>query len=590
MKYNFEVDNFKVIKENSNSQFMTVQIDVCRSGDNSHQMPISKDAIKYAAESIKGKPILAAFVGDDFGGHDESEVPVGFFQEDKPELVERDDELYLRSIGKIWKRYFENVKEIFEKKDGKTDVSMEVELLKGEEPENGKKGKIDLFSILGVTLLGVNPSIQGSQAQVLSFAELKTEYDKEQDTLSKLKNFKKDKDEFVDHPINTSKDAIYDGEWDGNQAKKDLVKEKNYKTLAPKVCLRLEDGWENREVTKLGYPVMGLHNGEWVYYRRALSSALAYAKAEKDDEIIKKVMALYEKLDLNEEDMSEMKEIEFSAVNLGDMWDSIWDVLRAKFDYRFYIFGIYEEDNKKFVIIKHENGKLYRVNFSYTEEGITLDDEATEVKIDFVPTDKTLVFEVPEQAIKYTKFEDEDEDEIEKAKKNSIPDDEKDVKDGKGDDSNAEEFGLDENAYVGAMLAMLRAETIDEIEEARKFGEDEQMNIILEEMCKMACENVTLKKYQHEKMEEEKMAEIGKALLEVKDDIKEEDYCDFVEKAKECEFSETPAFINTIKAFAYENSKGNGKKKTNKEGIIRMGINKTPVNECGSIFDRILNK
>ena len=56
---NFEVDNFKVVEENSNSQFATLEFDVCRSGDNSHEMPISRSAIQSAAMSIKGKPILA---------------------------------------------------------------------------------------------------------------------------------------------------------------------------------------------------------------------------------------------------------------------------------------------------------------------------------------------------------------------------------------------------------------------------------------------------------------------------------------------------------------------------------------------------
>ena len=279
-----------------------------------------------------------------------------------------------------------------------------------------------------------------------------------------------------------------------------------------------------------------------------------------------------------------MKEIEFSAVDLGVLWDLTFKELKAKLDYRFYIFGIYEEDNQKFVVIRHDNGNLYRINLSYTEDGLTIADEITECAIDFIPTDKTLVFEVPEEAIKYTKFDDEEE--IEDAKKNSVPDDDET----EGSDEDAEEFGLDSNAYVGAMLAMLKAETIEEIEEACKFGEDEQMNIILEEMCKMACENVNLKKYQFDKMEEEKMAEISKALLEVKDDIKEDDYCDFVEKAKECSFSETQAFINSVKAFAYENRKSGGKKKSNKEGIIRMGINKAQVEESGNIFNRILNK
>ena len=72
---NFEVDNFKVVEENSNSQFATLEFDVCRSGDNSHEMPISRSAIQSAAMSIKGKPILAAFdvLDTDFLGHEENE-------------------------------------------------------------------------------------------------------------------------------------------------------------------------------------------------------------------------------------------------------------------------------------------------------------------------------------------------------------------------------------------------------------------------------------------------------------------------------------------------------------------------------------
>lgn len=58
--------------------------------------------------------------------------------------------------------------------------------------------------------------------------------------------------------MNKSKEAIDYGEWDGDKAKQDLVKEKKYKTIAKSVCLKLEDGWEDRQVTKLGYPVMNL--------------------------------------------------------------------------------------------------------------------------------------------------------------------------------------------------------------------------------------------------------------------------------------------------------------------------------------------
>src|SRR5699024_4808235 len=100
-------------------------------------------------------------------------------------------------------------------------------------------------------------------------------------------------------------------EWDGQKTKQELVKEKNFKTLAPKVCMKLEPGWEDREVTKLGYPVMMLHDGKWVYAVKGLASALGYAKKEDETEVINKVEKIYKKLGLDsdrKEDDAKMAE------------------------------------------------------------------------------------------------------------------------------------------------------------------------------------------------------------------------------------------------------------------------------------------
>ena len=132
---NFEVDNFKVVEENSNSQFATLEFDVCRSGDNSHEMPISRSAIQSAAMSIKGKPILAAFdvLDTDFLGHEENEQAVGFFVEEEPQVGEKEHEgkmeKYVTAKAKIWKKYFPNAMDIFKRKEGRSDVSMEIEMI-----------------------------------------------------------------------------------------------------------------------------------------------------------------------------------------------------------------------------------------------------------------------------------------------------------------------------------------------------------------------------------------------------------------------------------------------------------------------------
>lgn len=81
--------------------------------------------------------------------------------------------------------------------------------------------------------------------------------------------------------------------------------------------------------------------------------------------------------------------------------------------------------------------------------------------------------------------------------------------DDEGSDEDAEEFckefaaelskvvkmGLDAQAYAGAMLQMLRAETIDEIRAAKMLGDDEEMNIIMDTICDMACERFELREY-----------------------------------------------------------------------------------------------
>lgn len=187
LRKQFAVSSVRAIEENSKSQFATLDVDIARSGYNTHRMPMSRDAIKNAVVSVKDKPILAAFNGDesDFMGHEYDEVPVGMFT-DEIETVEKGGELFLNAKAKIWKRYFPNVMEIFNKKNGETEVSCEIEVLEGTEPTPTAEGSIDLMSLMGCTLLGVKPAIKGAKATVLSFAEMQDEYIKESEGIGRF--------------------------------------------------------------------------------------------------------------------------------------------------------------------------------------------------------------------------------------------------------------------------------------------------------------------------------------------------------------------------------------------------------------------
>ena len=378
---------------------------------NSHNLDISAEVLKRDAKTILGNFLVAKLQYGDASTHLPSEIIYGYFpKEQEVEFEDTED-----GIVKAWaycvisKQYGQEFNEIFDLQNLRnTSVEMKVKVV-----DDADEGEVESFDIYGLTCLGL--SVKGSCPDAMMTMIRFSQEDADayfnkmnEHNLTPLKKFVKERTEnmaekkYVSHPINTSKDAVYTGEWDGNKAKQDLIKEKNYKSLAPKVCLNLEEGWEGREVTKLGYPVMGLFDGEWRYSTRALASALAYAKQNDEQEVLNKLKEIYDELDLNEEgkedDEKMSKEVAFAAVDLNLMWTKINDELRARnYDWSWYIDGIFEQDNKKFIIIRNDGGDRFRINFSYTEDGLFMDDEMVKVDIEFIETDDIKRFSCPEE-------------------------------------------------------------------------------------------------------------------------------------------------------------------------------------------------
>ena len=555
---NFEINNFELVEENSNSQFATLEFDVCRSGDNSHDMPIPREAIKSAAPSIKGKPILASFYVFEtyFKVHEIDEQAVGFFVEEEPEIIEKDyegnPELYIRAKSKIWKRYFNNAMEIFKRKSGKTDVSMEIDMLDFQEPDHGEKGFINVFSILGCTLLGVKPAIRGSEARVLSFAEMKEEYDKESQNGSDIERFaneRMDKMEEVTYKINKTelKDTPW-GDVDKTAMRNKIMKAINKATLVKSVYALVEDGWQDAPSEHLKYPIMQLVGDTFYYNRYALSSALAYAKQENESAVINKIEKLYRKFNLDDEG----------------------------------------GDDKNMAEINKEQ---------MSEEVVeTMEDEIMEDTQDEMCDDK--MEDAPET------FED-DEDEVDKADENDEPDD----KEPEGSDEDAEDFeapaecadeeevmedeemSLDVNAYAGAMLEMLKAETDEQRAEARELGlsGDDKLNIIMEECYNAACELAELRKFRVDTLKEKTSFAISQILASVKQDLPQDKYAELEEESKNFGFEDVDMFKLKAQAFAYEfGIKKNSKKK---DEHIRMGFDTGIAPEDNmNVFGRILSK
>lgn len=557
---NFEVDNFKVVEENSDSQFATLEIDVCRSGQNSHEMPISRSAIKYAANSIKGKPILAAFdiLDTDFLGHEDNEQPVGFFVEEEPQIVEKEydgnPELFIRAKGKVWKRYFDNAMNIFKRKGGKTDVSMEIDMLDFQEPEHGKEGFINIFSILGCTLLGVKPAISGAEAKVLSFAEMKDEYDKEssKSNLERFANERMNKMAEVTYKINKTelKDTPW-GDVDKTAMRNKIMKAINKATLVKSVYALVEEGWQDAPSEHLKYPLMQLVGDTFYYNRYALSSALAYAKQENETSVINKIEKLYKKFNLDDEGGDDK--------NMAE--DKAKDMLEE-----------------------------------------TLENQEPEVMEEQLESDD--VEDMSEEEMQDEETFADDDKEVDKADENDEPDD----NDPEGSDENAEEFkkstcsddeeemcdgkmSLDVNAYAGAMLEMLKAETDEQRDEARELGlsDDEKLNIVMEECYSIACELAELRQFRIDTLKEKTAFETTQILAEVKQDLPQDKYAELEAEAEKCQFEKVEEFRIKARAFAYEF--GVKKKDKKKDEHIRMGFDfGQSHNTDTNVFVKILNK
>ena len=557
------VDDVKKIDFDSYSddEFAIAKMGFLSTRPNAHNLIIDEDVLRESASSALNKWVVADMFMGEPTTHTKNEHIVGRIPRSQSVEFVYDDDGYLRAYVDtvISKIYAKDFCKAFEQ-DKNRAVSVEMKIFTDGEDDN----VVQRFNIMGVTVLGksIKPSCPESDIEFVRFSEEDADkfFEKQSDSLSQLKNFVEERkqsmaEKYVNHPINTSKDAVYTGEWDGDEAKKNLVKEKNYKTLAPKVCLRLEEGWEDREVTKLGYPVMGLYDGEWRYSTKALSSALAYAKQNDETEVVNKIKAIYKKLDLDgdseRKEDKKMAEIEFSAVDIGDMWGRLYSAMREARNWEYGIQGIYEEDNKKFAILSDDAKKLYRLDFSLTEDGLTLADEVVEVKQEFTETDNIKKFAEPDNVAEYRLADCDDHDDEEHKEE--------------------EEMSADE---MKAKMAELEKDI------------ESRDNIIMEKDAELE----ELRKFKAEVEEQRKAATVESIMAECKDYMSDEQYKEMREEGMACKMAEIDGWTNKVKAVSFSAVKKNVKK-TN-DGLFRFAapIDNNKKDSYNTIWEKLENK
>ena len=328
------------------------------------------------------------------------------------------------------------------------------------------------------------------------------------------------------------------GSWDGDKAKDDLLKEKNFKTLAKSVCLLLEDGWENKEKGALKYPVMNLKNGKWVYNAQGLSSARAYGE-QHDPSIADKAISIQKKLGLykdnnnnnNKEENMEKKDVNFS-----------------------------DSENKEKDVIMEEVDMSESENFSNDEKK----DEEKETDEKDMCGDKKLAEESEDEKLKDEKEE------------------EKDIKD------EEKKFSLDAYVDATAMLSMLEKETEELKNLADKVIKEFSANEIVENFIKMAKENAELKAEKEKADAEKQSKKFASIMASVKEDLDEKTFSELSEEGKSLSLEQLGAFENKVKAFAYEATKKNKEQNdSDTDDIMKFGATDNSEEYDNDVFNRI---
>src|SRR5574344_2054197 len=388
---------------------------------NSHNLDISAEVLKRDAKTILGNFLVAKLQYGDASTHLPSEIIYGYFpKEQEVEFEDTED-----GIVKAWaycvisKQYGQEFNEIFDLQNLRnTSVEMKVKVV-----DDADEGEVESFDIYGLTCLGL--SVKGSCPDAMMTMIRFSQEDADayfskihEHNLAPLKKFareRKNMESKKSYKLDKSKESMSEKAW-GDVDKADLrdkiMEASNRDALVKSVYMLVEEDWQNAPSEHLKYPVMCFDGDKLVYNRYGLASALAYAKQENETAVIKKIERIYKKLDIDNSDRKEdgvekmSKEIEFAAVAISDMWDNLWKILCEKhpgpdgYGSIYHIKNIYEDNGQKFAIIVDDCCE-YRLDFYFTEDGLTTSDEIVKVETEIVETDEVPRFAVPDDVGKY---------------------------------------------------------------------------------------------------------------------------------------------------------------------------------------------
>lgn len=185
---------FEEIESVEDKRLVKCSIKVQHDKDNPNGSYFEKDDIEQSAEkTLRYTPILGSIIYDEeseeykLNGHDMKykiiktdegydlkishiERIYGFVSPDAEISFEYDEEsgkTFLVTEGYLWKNYMDELEDILNKKDGETQVSMEISVNESFEREDGLMQITD-YTFEGITMLGVPEAMKGSKLQIFS--------------------------------------------------------------------------------------------------------------------------------------------------------------------------------------------------------------------------------------------------------------------------------------------------------------------------------------------------------------------------------------------------------------------------------------
>ena len=548
-KIYFSIDDIQEVATEDSVEFAIARIAVLSTKQNSHKVNITKEILERDGKSVLGKWVIADFDGTDVTTHTQNTHIIGIVPTDSNiDFVENPDgttTMFVDAI--ISKLYATEIYNLFRTHNFR-NVSVEMATANDRENEDGSID-IDGLNIYSICVLGISVggSCPDANMSITRFSEKSAEeyyQNTKSFSLKQLAEQRNEKLKVTSHPIDKSKEAVDMGSWDGDKAKDDLLKEKNYKTLAKSVCLLLEDGWEDKEKGALKYPVMNLKDGKWVYNAQGLSSARAYGEqhdpsvADKAISIQKK-LGLYKDDDSNKEENMENKELNFSSDSEKDK-----DVIMEK-----------DSDKEKDMACGNKD-------MAETSEDDKLKEEKKE-EDNIKDEEKKMAEESEDDKLKEEKKEEDD-----------IKDEEK-------------KFSLDAYVDEAAMLTMLENETDEFKALADKVTKEFSANEIVAKFIEMAKENAELKADKEKNDKEKTDKKFASIMASVKEDLDEESYSKLAEEGKQLSLDQLGAFENKVKAFAYEATKKNNKNEEDNSEIMKFGSSNNENEVETDVFARI---